>query len=395
MRLVFVGIAPGEHLLETLRSNGVETSSAKTLPQDACDAIIYHPASPSAGQELSELRNRFPSAWCALVAKPEWFQQAPFLQACAELHADALWSLPSWEIQLGLTLKKVLGQLAHQQHLIDIEKEYERLRDEYEEISSKATQLITQFEKDVALASNIQRSLLPKKTPQIPDIRLVTKYKPAAGFGGDYYDIFEFGDKKRYGFLMADSKTHGMAAALLTVLIKIRLEEMKDRFPDSKSFVEHLNTEIQHVHKKEMNSLSLFYGILDRSSLSFQYTSAGALTPLLWRLGEATPLSTAANPALGEANDFSFRESFISLKPGDLLLLHTDGLEGVLGAESTKTSLASILSEADPAPDPQEIQNEILGKVDRHLEGATLKDDITLIQILVEGRALYVASESK
>ncbi|MEZ4752228.1 MAG: SpoIIE family protein phosphatase [Bdellovibrionota bacterium] len=395
MRLAFVGIAPSEYLLETLRSNGLDVSTHASVPTATVDAIVYHPSSPSTAEDLKALRKTFPHIWCALIAKPEWFAQAPFLQACSEFHADALWSLPTWEIQLGLTLTKVLEQMGGQLHLASMEKEYEKLRDEYEEISSKAHQLITQFEKDVALASNIQRSLLPKKTPQIPDIRLTTKYKPASGFGGDYYDIFEFGDKKRYGFLMADSKTHGMAAALLTVLIKIRLEEMKDRFPDSKSFVQHLNTEIQHVHKKEMNSLSLFYGILDRSSLSFQYTSAGTLTPLLWRLGEATPLSTAANPALGEANDFAFKENYISLKPADLLLLHSDGLDAVLGAESTKATLAGILSGTDPIPDPQEVQNEILGKVDRHLESQALTDDITLIQILVEGRALYVASESK
>ncbi|MCB0403285.1 MAG: SpoIIE family protein phosphatase [Bdellovibrionales bacterium] len=381
--------------METLRSNGIEFSCDKSLPQGAADAIVYHPTETGAQKELSRLRQRFPDTWCALIFRSEWFQNTPLLQACRDFHADAMWSLPIWEIQLGLTLKKFLEQIAQQKHSIEIEKGYEKLREEYEEISAKATQLITQFEKDVALASNIQRSLLPQKTPKIPGVRIVTKYKPASGFGGDYYDIFEFGDKKRYGFLIADSKTHGMAAALLTVLIKIRLEEMKDLFPDSKSFVQHLNTEIQQVHKKEMNSLSVFYGILDRTSLTFQYTSAGSLTPLLWRLGEATPLSTSPNPALGEANDFSFKESFITLKPADLLLLHSDGLEAVLGSQSTKTTLSSILSGADPIPDPQEVQNEILGRVDKFVETSPLKDDVTLIQMLVEGNTLYVASESK
>ena len=56
---------------------------------------------------------------------------------------------------------------------------------------------------------------------------------------------------------MADSKTHGMAAALLTVLLKVHLEEMKDRFPDAKSFIQFLAQEIQQLRVKGLAPLAL------------------------------------------------------------------------------------------------------------------------------------------
>src|SRR5262249_40698736 len=127
---------------------------------------------------------------------------------------------------------------------------------------------------------------------------------------------------------------------------------------------------------------------------------AGQLAPLLWRLGGQAPLNPFLNPALGEASDYSFKESFISLKPADLLLFSTDGLDAPLahGQEpgvSRTQRLAEILKTIDPTADLLQTQNEILSVVDKHSETVGLPDDITLIQLFVDNQTLYVASESK
>jgi serine phosphatase RsbU (regulator of sigma subunit) len=181
------------------------------------------------------------------------------------------------------------------------------------------------------------------------------------------------------------------------VLLKVRLEEMKDRFPDSKTFVEFLNRQIQELHKNDLANMSLMYGILDRSSLSFQYTTAGPWKPILWRKGAPCAVDIASNPPLGGMDHYVFRESAVQLMPGDLLILHTDGLDAAVSSDhgSAFDKIVRIL-EKEQAPTPLDVQNELMGLVYRYLDRQPLEDDLTLIHFAVDERALYVAgSQSK
>jgi serine phosphatase RsbU (regulator of sigma subunit) len=224
----------------------------------------------------------------------------------------------------------------------------------------------------------------------------MVKYLPAAGLGGDYYDIFEMGDRKHFGVLIADSKTHGMAAALLSVLLKTRIEEMKDRFPESRAFVEYLNAEIQQMNQKALSQLALLYGIFDRSTLTFRYTSAGHLKPLLWRGGRPEPLPPVSNPPLGGVDRFAFRECAVTLRPGDLLIFHTDGLEGPLTDRhpSAFEKMVEILKDKEPRPDPLDVQNELMALVDRSIERKPLEDDLTMIHLSIDEKTLYIPAST-
>ncbi len=377
-------------------------SSLKTFPKKAASdpfqIIVYAPKTPQDFAKGSSLRTLYPNAWIAVSLKDAWVATLAKEENPAS-YFDEILGAPFEDAVVRLSLSHWTRHVESREKVTELETSAESLRLQCEDLERLSGQLVRQVERDVELASRIQRSLHPKLIPTLPGIFLKAKFLPAAGTGGDYYDIFQFGDG-RLGILLADSKSHGMAASLLTVLIKIRLEEMKERFFDTHTLVEHINREIQAVHGKEISSVSLLYGILDRKSLTFQYTVAGPLGPLLWRLGEMAPLNTVVNPALGEVSDYSFQESFISLKPADLLVFSTDGLDAPLAAGQTAhsnriQSLAEILKAATEPGDLLSTQNEILSHVDRHTESSPLPDDITLIQLLIDSQTLYVASESK
>jgi len=393
MRLLFVGIKPGETLGKVLLTNGFEVATRpKFQSGETFDLVAFHPKNVGQLKTLTEIRTAMPQAWVAAVIDKKQIKDAAFVNELLRLDVkNEVWLLESWESTFWFSLQSFFGHKRVVNDRTLYQQECESLKRQINELSSRSNHLLQQFERDVGLAANIQRSILPKVSPLIPGISLAVKYVPAAGVGGDYYDIFEFGDKKRFGFLMADSKTHGLAAALLSVLLKVRLEEMKDRFPDSRSFVDFLNKEIQEVHQKDMASMSLLYGILDRSSLMFQYTVAGTIRPLLWRLGEAPPLAIAGNPPLGGVDHYAFRENIIRLMPGDLLVFHTDGLEGPFGP-TPQDAILNFLKSSTPNPDPQELRNELMAKIDHQLEKEPLKDDVTLIQMAVDDRAMYLAS---
>lgn len=395
MKLLLVGIAPSKDCESALLSQGFSLTTSKRLPSNAdADLIAFHPKNASELAPLKQVRETSPNAWIAIIASVKQLKAPAFQNAllnCPE--KDDVWCEETWELLFWIALQRAIHSQDAGHEAKKVKRQWLALKADYKELSESSRKLIRQIEKDVGLVTSLQRSLLPRVSPEIPGLSLAVKYLPAAGLGGDYYDIFEFGDRKRFGVLLADSKTHGMAAALLSILLKVKLEEMKDRFPGAGLFVDYLNREIQLIPRSDRAPLSLLYGILDRSSLEFHFASAGALRPLLWRNGKFQSIECPESPPLGTADHFAFEEHSIRLQPGDLLILHTDGLEGPLTQKHphARDKLAEILDKHQSRPDPREIQNELMALIDRHVEKQPLADDLTIIHFAVNERALYVA----
>lgn len=382
MKILFLGVDLDRDFHRLLLGSGVSVETAKRARSatGGFDLIAFKPKTISQLADLKALRKNFPAAWIAIVLPGTWLKDAEKMNLLlATKEKDEVWVEEHWEKLFWFSYQR-LGEASSR----------EQLKRMCEDLTRQSEKLVKRLEHDLALAGNLQRSLLPKASPEIPGLSIAVRYLPAAGAGGDYYDIFEFGDKRRFGMIMADAATHGMAATLLSVLIKVRLEEMKDRFPDSKSFVEFLNREIREMHGKDLASLSLFYGILDRASLTFHYTVAGSIRPILFRAQKPVALPIATNPALGGVDHSSFQENILRLQPGDLMLFHTDGLNAPLGG-SANDKILELLNHADESTDPADIRNEILGLIDRHTEKKALQDDITLIHFTVNERVMYLA----
>jgi len=378
LKLFFVNLKISPTFESTLLSSGV---SFQTKAADS-EAVIYGIQSLHELKQFSKQYHNTSSLYRVAVIPRTLLLEVSFQKELLKSSAqDAVWTLEDWE-----TLFFVHTQQYERW------KQYQKDKHSLHQLTTKTNLLIQQFEKDLGLAETIQKSLLPKVEPGIPGISLAVKYLPASGLGGDYYDIFELEDKRRFGLLVADSQTHGMAAALLTVLLKLQLEELKNDFPDSKSLVTHLNNQIT-TGESSASSLNLVYGILDRTNLSFEYCAAGPLRPLLWRNSKLITLSQESNPPVGQLKNHSYHQSVFQLLPGDLLLFNTNGLEAPFKARGL--SLLEGISDAFASVqgnDPVLFQNELLAQINRYKEAEEeLPDDITLIQVAVDNKAIYLA----
>jgi len=394
MRIYLAGLRLTHTLRRAMIASGV---TLVEKPAAGVDLIGFAPRSLTLLDEARALREAAPGAHLCIAVPARRLHEAKWMQALLESPRDEVWVIEHWQEQFWLSAQKaLLGRLA-EKRATNAEAQLAELKRHYEELSASSTRLIRQIERDVSLATDIQRSLLPRRSPRIPGVAITAKFVAAAGVGGDYYDVFELDDRKRLGVLMADSQTHGIAAALLSVLLKTRIEDMKDRFPDSKSFMEYLNREIREHHGDSLAQTAILYGILDRLSLSFRFTSAGHLRPLVWRDGQSVSVPPSHNPPIGAADQYSFEETVVDLRPGDLLFLHTGGLAGPLGTVGgdTTPALRSLLGKFTARPDPLEVQNELLALVRRFQEGKTLDDDITMLQISIDEKVFYVAGGSR
>lgn len=255
------------------------------------------------------------------------------------------------------------------------------------QLADSTALLVQKLEQHIQIAAEIQKALLPSTLPKIPGVTLGARFFPSHGVGGDYYDVFEFGDKKRFGFLLADSQTHGMAAALLSALLKLRGEQIREDFQTAGDFLLALGQHVQSEVPVKAADLHLFYGILDRSSLTFRFATAGGLRPMIWRGGKLASLPVKNAPPLNDTALGSFPENEWSLEPGDYVALVTRGLEPIAAPKSMEAWIEDRIRKHDNWPDMQDIQNELAAVAS---DMSALTDDITLLQLTVDPRALYL-----
>ena len=377
--IFFVGLKPSPHLKRVLAARSVSWQILASEKELTKGSFIV--CASDKVQQMEKALQRAPS-------------RAGFLLTAVTSQADALsgdWIVlqkSSWEqslIQFIPFFKQWLSLLSQS-------NQSER---QLQNLLQKTNHLVEQFQKDLDFASSIQRTLLPTSEIIIPGISLTTKYIPADGLGGDYFDVFELSDKRHLGILVADSQTHGMAAALLSVLLKMHVDEFKALASSSKSLVEHLNRALYQIHLSKLPGLHFIFGILDRSTLSFEFTAAGNLKPLLFsRMGlKALTGQSTSNPPLGLSPDVHFSTEFLQLKPGDLLFLHTDGLvQAFQRKEEVLLKELEGIFRSTETVDPFHYQSELLAKLNKlKEEHSELPDDVTFIQLFIDQKALYLA----
>ncbi|MDD5719037.1 MAG: SpoIIE family protein phosphatase [Candidatus Krumholzibacteria bacterium] len=172
-------------------------------------------------------------------------------------------------------------------------------------------------------AQAIQASLLPRQLPKLAGFDLAARTVPADEVGGDVYDVQPL-EPRMLGILIADASGHGLPAALQArdVIVGMRMGQSHNE--KITALVERLN---RVVHQTILVSrfITLFYAELEDTG-NVTYVNAGHNPPLLIaRDGEVFQLQTSG-PVLGPLPDAVYRRCYMTLRPGELLVLFTDGV---------------------------------------------------------------------
>lgn len=197
------------------------------------------------------------------------------------------------------------------------------------------------------LAAMVQREFLPRELPAPPGLRLGALFRPKAGLSGDFYDAKRL-DEHHTAFFLADACGHGVPAALLMMLMS-KLLPMKDihgssyRVLEPREALTRLNAAFAE-RKGEVSALvSAVYGVIDARVGRVRIASAGHPAALV--LSESLPgrLVNDSGPLLGTLDDFEYGQGEECLAPGEVLLLHSDGLPAALGLEE-----GPVILQAEP-----------------------------------------------
>jgi sigma-B regulation protein RsbU (phosphoserine phosphatase) len=191
------------------------------------------------------------------------------------------------------------------------------------------------LERELQMAHQVQASLLPRETPQIPGWEFVARWQPAREMSGDYYDfILAQGPEpaKGLGLVIADVTDKGMPAALFMAVTRSIVRASVARAPSPAVGIAHANRLICADSTRGM-FVTLFYALLNPASGEFTYVNAGHNPPLLCRADrdQLTKLTLTGMP-LGVLADTPFEERTLHLNPGDWILFYTDGVTDAINA---------------------------------------------------------------
>ncbi len=237
------------------------------------------------------------------------------------------------------------------------------------------------LESELALARQIQQRLLPAQPPPVPGLQLAGVSVPAREVGGDYYDYLPLPDG-RLLVALADVSGKGAPAALLMSSLRASLHSMLDDRTDLAHLAGRINRFV-YASTSASEFVTLFFGMIDGRTGRCTYVNAGHEYPFLVRSDGHLERLTDGGLLMGTFPDAKYVEATVTLEPGDLLFLFTDGLteahgpgEQMFGERRCEECLRMHARQ-----DPDQLLQAALSSVDDFVRGAEAADDITLLAI--------------
>jgi serine phosphatase RsbU (regulator of sigma subunit) len=245
------------------------------------------------------------------------------------------------------------------------------------------------YEEQSHIAQVLQQSLLPKAVPSLRGVELATRYHAAGratATGGDFYDVFEANGN--HFVVIGDVCGKGPKAAALTALCRHTLRACVSHTPDIRpsELLAVLNTIMLESNSTDPNADIEFASVTcmliqtTGSKLTATISSGGHPPTLVRRENGSIDSYGPTGPLIGVDNDAVFALHTVEIKPGDMVILHTDGLTDArnengdrVGEETVQQAIASLASTAGP--------ETMVSAFDDLLEGLEITDDIAIIAL--------------
>jgi predicted permease len=247
--------------------------------------------------------------------------------------------------------------------------------------------------RDIALASDVQRRLLPDAPPSVDGADFAAMSVPARRIGGDYYDFVELRDRA-LGIALADVSGKGVAAALIMSVVQasLRIISSEGDVPLPR-LVARMN-EFVHRSTPASKYATFFYAQLDQQGRQLRYVNAGHNAPYLLRTGKPSTADSAppeieqlsvGGTVVGMFPDTGYEEATVELYPGDVLLAFTDGVPEAHNPENEEFGderLQQLLRQTAHLP-ADEISARISAEMKNWIRDAEQYDDLTFIVMKV------------
>jgi len=239
--------------------------------------------------------------------------------------------------------------------------------------------------RQLRLAGDVQRRMIPSQAPKIPGFEISTIYVPCFDLAGDFYDFIELPDGK-IGICVADVVGKGVRASLLMSSTRSALRAHANYVRDLPALIKAVNFDLWR-ESEISDFVTLFYGVIDPTNKTLTYTNAGHEPALYIHEGKIRQLDVGGG-VIGISEDAEFSQETITLSSNDVLIIFTDGLpeainfeDEAFGRERVYAAALEAWSRGDSA---DAIGKHLLWEMRRFAGLQSRGDDLTLITIKLQ-----------
>ncbi|MBN1565823.1 MAG: PP2C family protein-serine/threonine phosphatase, partial [Anaerolineae bacterium] len=241
------------------------------------------------------------------------------------------------------------------------------------------------MEKELQMAKDIQRGLLPTELPTRPGYEIAADWRSAREVAGDFYDCFELGDSD-LGVIVADVSDKGAPAALFMAVARSLIRGTATSSEKPAEALQRANKTILTDTQSGM-FVTVYYTVLHPGG-AITGINAGHNRPLLYRTSQQTHefLPRGGRP-LGWFDDLPVEAVDYQLNPGDVLVFYTDGLteaENIAQEPYGEDRLVEIVR-ANAGQPASTIMKHITASVIQFMGAAPPFDDTTLVVVRYTG----------
>lgn len=301
---------------------------------------------------------------------------------------------PFWN---RLAITPVTDSAGEVTHFIGIQSDVSarrRAEDELRRAKVELENALGELQKDLDLASRIQQSLLPRKSPDLAGLEAAWKFIPCTHLAGDFLNVFALDDRHAAMYVL-DVSGHGASAALLSVTLSRWLSSVPQESclyrPDetaASGFGIARPAEVAAYLNERFRAapgiaqyFTIVYGVLDVEKRQLTYTAAGHPGPIHITASGSAKMYDSTGLPIGMLSGREYQEQTVDLQAGDRLLLFTDGITEALDErenEFGKVRLLEALEQTRDAPLAVTLER-VVERVREWQGGEASLDDLSLL----------------
>ncbi len=236
------------------------------------------------------------------------------------------------------------------------------------------------LEREASIASKIQKTLHPKRLPELPEVGFGSFFNSTKGVCGDYFDII-LARRDRIALAVADVAGKGIQSSMVMIMLRSILHLVTNTTKTAATILDWVNKGI--TGKIDLDHYAtLAFLTYNSSEHSIEFATAGHVPMLLWRenKGAIERISQKTDP-IGVERNSEYQDLKLTVSKGDIIILYTDGLIEALNREGKQygiETLSTVVKEHHNSS-AKEIANEVKHNIQAFVGSASLHDDQTLV----------------
>ena len=241
------------------------------------------------------------------------------------------------------------------------------------------------LEREASIASKIQKTMQPKRLPDLPELGFGFFFNPTKGVCGDYFDVI-LARRDRVVLTVADVAGKGIQSSMVMMMLRSVLHLVTNTTKDSGTILDWINKGI--TGKIDMDHYAtLSYASYCPDTHELDFASAGRQPMLVWKAKEKEirVIQHNADP-IGVERSSVYKNIKLTVTKGDIIILFTDGLIETLNGEGHQygiQTLSNVIQENN-AKSAKDIATEVKQNLQTFAGSASIHDDQTLLVMKIK-----------